>query len=142
VSRHLNCNGTCDYNLEKTILCNGICQESNLPCNGKCPNYDYISCNGTCVSSLSDDDMLCNGKCQNIRLPCNGHCAKNGMIPNCKGECEYLPGVNFINVLRSTISYISLFDNFYLVTFGFVIFGVKILYKKCAQKNVDEIDGR
>jgi len=43
-------------------------------------------------------------------------------------------GVNFINILRTRFSYESKFQSFSLITFRFVIFGVKILYKKRAHK--------
>jgi len=46
------------------------------------------------------------------------------------------PGVNFINILCTLFSYISLFSSFSLVTFGFLIFGAKILYKKHVHKTL------
>jgi len=49
---------------------------------------------------------------------------------------ELQPGVNFINVLRTTFLYVSLFGSFSLVTFGFVIFGAKILYEKRLPKTL------
>jgi len=45
-------------------------------------------------------------------------------------------GVYFINVLRAPFLYVSLFGSFSLVTFGFVIFGAKILYEKHAPKTL------
>jgi len=45
------------------------------------------------------------------------------------------PGVNINNILHVCFSYKSKLSSFSLITFGFVIFGAKIVYK-----NVDEID--
>jgi len=45
-----------------------------------------------------------------------------------------IPRVNFINVLLKHFLYESKLSSFSLVTFGFVIFGAKILYQKCARK--------
>jgi len=46
------------------------------------------------------------------------------------------PGVNFINILCSWFLYESKFWSFFLITFGFVIFGAKIWYKKCSRKTL------
>ncbi len=46
------------------------------------------------------------------------------------------PGVNFIKILRTCFSYESKFQSFSLITFGFVIFGAKILYKKGVRKKL------
>ncbi len=50
------------------------------------------------------------------------------------GGGRHLPkcwfGVNFINILRARFLYESKFFSFSLLTYGFVIFGAKILYKK------------
>ncbi len=47
-----------------------------------------------------------------------------------------LQGVNFINILHGHFSYVSLFGSISLVTFGFVIFGTKILYEKRGSKTL------
>ncbi len=44
------------------------------------------------------------------------------------------PGVNFINILHARFSYESKLSSFCLITFGFVIFCTKILYKKRTRK--------
>ncbi len=43
-------------------------------------------------------------------------------------------GVNFINILRTHFLYKRQLSSLSLVTFGFVIFGAKILFEKCASK--------
>jgi len=45
-------------------------------------------------------------------------------------------GVNFINVLRARFLYKSKLISFSLNTFGFLIFGAKILYEKCLRKTL------
>jgi len=44
------------------------------------------------------------------------------------------PRVNFFNILCARFLYESYLNSFSLITFGFVIFGAKILYKKHPHK--------
>jgi len=45
-------------------------------------------------------------------------------------------GVNFINIVHEHFSYESKLSSFSLVTFGFVILGAKILFKKNVRKTL------
>jgi len=45
---------------------------------------------------------------------------------------KLIPGVDFINILLASLTYESKLSSFSLITFGFVIFGAKISYKKRA----------
>jgi len=47
-----------------------------------------------------------------------------------------LPGVNFINILHARFLYKSELSSFSLITFGFVIFGAKILHEKPSRKTL------
>jgi len=54
--------------------------------------------------------------------------------PRNLSNTEGVPWVNVINILRAHFSYESELSSFSLVTFGFLNFGAKILYKKRAHK--------
>jgi len=49
-------------------------------------------------------------------------------------------GVNFINILCVRFLFASKLSSFSLVTFGFVIFGTKILYEKWTHKTLMKLN--
>jgi len=61
---------------------------------------------------------------------------KNSLLLQTNRKEYFTQGVNFINILRGPFLYESKSLSFLWLRFSFVIFGAKILYKKCAGKTL------
>jgi len=93
-SYYLHCDGTCGWSKDDGLgfhfeadgrivdteyrrLCDGVCQDANIPCNGKClevERFSYLDCAGVCSNPAKPSVHTCNGECIPTSQSCHGTC--------------------------------------------------------------------
>ena len=113
----LNCEGKCirtSLAKDETWLCDDVCQNWTVPCNGQCHNdLESIDCNGECHSIHTV--YQCGDKCMSKKLPCDGTCPGNnsanfGLI-SMTGLCSKNQTVKplFLHVALTGLRYVVIY---------------------------------